>query len=394
METATRKTAATPAERTGVVGANARQVVREIRKLAIGYEQHGNPFYVTVWTAPELAENTTVPEYDPTSDTGYQRLPKNPRVHRAAKYLELGGKFPGAILLSIRGKDRDKISVQPVKDDGSARLVELTIPEGVVIYLVDGQHRKFAVMEAIKDGSRLENFGLASVIFLSDDEIDEAQQFRVIHKEQKNVPTDLVDRILDREVELNRVNPEALRQAGEYKKVRDLMAIRVSHLLAGLAGSPWNGRIKPPNEGLIVEAAKDAGQEPPTWELNENSVKTSLGPVVELLDGWDPAAMANLLVAYWQAVVEVCSVAWDDETVYPYLHNTKGIYVLHAFFPPCFAHSAKLRGGPTKDNFVTVLRNAGVDDDLFKDGGELASVGGWGGFKNKAQELVSNLATS
>ena len=375
MESATRKTAATPAERTGVVGANARQVVREIRKLAIGYEQHGNPFYVTVWTAPELAENTTVPEYDPTSDTGYQRLPKNPRVHRAAKYLELGGKFPGAILLSIRGKDRDKISVQPVKDDGSARLVELTIPEGVVIYLVDGQHRKFAVMEAIKDGSRLENFGLASVIFLSDDEIDEAQQFRFIHKEQKNVPTDLVDRILDREVELNRVNPEALRQAGEYKKVRDLMAIRVSHLLAELAGSPWNGRIKPPNEGLIVEAAKDAGQEPPTWELNENSVKTSLGPVVELLDQKQPSVAGELS---WRRR--------DDEWGG---RRSPGLVARQVVYSPpvprpCAASSSRR----------PAAKAAGVDDDLFKDGGELASVGGWGGFKNKAQELVSNLATS
>src|SRR3989442_12674245 len=97
------------------------------------------------------------------------------------------------------------------------------------------------------------------------------------------------------------------------------MAMRVSLLFAELAGSPWNGRIKPPNEGLIVEAAKDAGQEPPTWELNENSVKTSLGPAVELLDGWDPAAMANLLAAYWQAVVEVCSAAWADWTGRPNL---------------------------------------------------------------------------
>src|SRR5437867_4426244 len=230
METTTRKAAVTPARTTGVETANARQVVREIRKLAIEYEQHGNPFYVTVWTAPELAENTTVPEYDPTSDTGYQRLPKNPRVHRAAKYLEAGGKFPGAVLLSIRGKDREKISVQPMKDDGSGpgSLVELTIPEGVVIYLVDGQHRRSAVMEAIENGKNLENFGLASVIFMSEDEIDEAQQFRTIHKEQKNVPTDLVDKILDREVETNRVNPAELRAAGEDKDVRERTAIRLA----------------------------------------------------------------------------------------------------------------------------------------------------------------------
>src|SRR5438132_1237967 len=146
META-EKGAVTPARKaSGVEGVNARQVVREFRKLAIEYQQHGDPFYVTVWTAPELAENTTVPEYDPTSDTGYQRLPKNPRVHRAARYLEAGGKFPGAILLSIRGKERDKMSVQPVRDDGSARLVEMTITTGVGFYLLLWTLRKYAVM--------------------------------------------------------------------------------------------------------------------------------------------------------------------------------------------------------------------------------------------------------
>ena len=110
------------------------------------------------------------------------------------------------------------------------------------------------------------------------------------------------------------------------------------------------------------------------------------------LDGWEPEAMANLLAAYWQAVVDVCAQAWSDEVEYPYLHNTKGIYILHAFFPAAFAHSAKLRGGPTRENFATVLRAAGVDDEFFKSGGELEAIGGWGGFKTKAQELVSNLA--
>src|SRR3989475_11035481 len=107
META-EKGAVTPARKaSGVEGVNARQVVREIRKLAIEYEQHGKPFYVTVWTAPELAENTTVPAYDPTKNTGYQRSPKHPRVHRAARYLEAGGDIPGGGPLSIRAKARD-----------------------------------------------------------------------------------------------------------------------------------------------------------------------------------------------------------------------------------------------------------------------------------------------
>src|SRR2546427_13281982 len=102
META-EKGAVTPARKaSGVEGVNARQVVREFRKLAIEYQQHGDPFYVTVWRAPELAENTTVTEYDPTSDTGYQRRPKNPRAHRAARDLDAGASLPGSILLCDR----------------------------------------------------------------------------------------------------------------------------------------------------------------------------------------------------------------------------------------------------------------------------------------------------
>ncbi len=394
MQTERKEKAVTPAEQTGVEARNARRVVREIRKLAIEYEQHGNRFYATVWTAPELAENTTVPAYDPATDTGYQRLPKAPRIHRAAKYLERGGKFPGAVLLSVRGKDREKISVRALSAAGSEGVVELTIPSGVVIYLVDGQHRKFAVMEAIDNGQQLHDFGLASVIFMSDDEIDEAQQFRTIHKEQGRMPTDLVDKILDREVELGRTNPEDLRSAGEWKKLRDLTAIRVARLLGELPGSPWNGRIKPPNEGLLVADAKAAGDELPIWDLNETTVRTSLGPVVDLLDGWSPEAIANLLAAYWQAVTEICPQAWSDEEHYKYLHNTKGLYILHVFFPACFTHTATKRGGPTKENFIEVLQAAGLDDDFFATGGELEAVGGWGGFKAKAQELVSNLTAS
>jgi DGQHR domain-containing protein len=370
------------------------QATREIRKLALEYEQHGDVFYVTVWTGPELADCTMVPVFDSRTNMGYQRLPKSARVHKAARFLQSGGKFPGAILLSIRGDDRKRIKVEPVKENGSSRLVELTIPAGVSINLVDGQHRKYALVEAIEQGSKLENFGLASIIFLSQDEIDEAQQFRTIHKEQKNVPTDLVDRILLREVELDRVNPVALRQQGEYRKLREWTAIRVTRLLDELTGSPWHGRIKPPNAGMLIEEAKAEGEETPAWDVTENSVKTSLTPVVELLDGWEPEAIANLLIAYWQAIVESCPQAWADEEAYPYLHNTKGIYVLHSFFPGCFAHSVKLPGGPTKDNFASVVADSGVDDEYFARGGELEGVGGWGGFKTKAQELVSNLAAS
>ncbi len=395
MESQTRRKAVAPAEEKGVEGVNTRQAVREIRKLALEYEQHGNRFYVTVWTGTELAKSTTVPVFDSRKEDGYQRLPKKQRVHRAAKYLLSGGKFPGAILLSIRGPDREKISVRPIQDvpgNGFYRLVELTIPAGVMIYLVDGQHRKYALVEGIDQGSHLENFGLASVIFLSEDEVDEAQQFRTVHKEQKNVPTDLVDRILLREVETDRVNPIALRQAGEYKKLREWTAIRVTRLLDELQGSPWHGRIKPPNAGMLAEEAKAKGDEAPDWDVTENSVKTSLTPVIELLDGWEPEAIANMLVAYWQAVVEVCAQAWANKEAYLYMHNTKGIYVLHSFFPACFAHSVKLSGGPSKDNFASVLSDAGLDDEFFARGGELEGVGGWGGFKTKAQELVSNLA--
>ena len=57
------------------------------------------------------------------------------------------------------------------------------------------------------------------------------------------------------------------------------------------------------------------------------------------------------------------------------------------------AFGCNYEGDVAPKHVVTVLQKAGVDDDLFIEGGELTNVGGWGGFKNKAQDLVSNLAT-
>ena len=56
--------------------------------------------------------------------------------------------------------------------------------------------------------------------------------------------------------------------------------------------------------------------------------------------------------------------------------------------------TAAQRATPLSQNGPVRRLAAGMiaNDEFFARGGELEGVGGWGGFKTKAQELVSNLA--
>ncbi|MGQ0536679.1 MAG: DGQHR domain-containing protein [Methanobacteriota archaeon] len=363
-----------------------RVVTTPVVKYALEYKQHDETFYSTVWTGPELAANTTVPTFDDQTDDGYQRALKRSKFRKAARHLAQKGLFPTGMLLSVRGSDRKRLQVEEVARNGACRVVKVTIPAGVTVYIVDGQHRRYALEEAVLNGVELDDFGMNAIIFLADDELGEALQFKMIHNEQKKLDTGLTDRIILRELEKGRVGIKELKALGEHKKVRELTAVKVMRLLDERGDSPWNDRIKPPNAALIEERAEEAGEEAPEWDITERSMSTSLKPVVETLPTYAPEEIADVLIAYWRAIVELCKRAWDDAEEYRYLHNTTGVYIMHALFPAVFAESMKF-GGPSKANFRDLIERAGVDDDFFKVEGDLKGVGGLGGFRNKAIEL-------
>lgn len=357
------------------------------------FRQHKRVFYSTVLTAEQLSRWTEVPRYNPVTKEGYQRDANERRATKAAEYVLNGGVFPGAVILSLRQEDRTNVHVNVVRQHAGYDEVEMVIPTGVrLLKLVDGQHRDRALGIAKDRRSDFpsEGFGLATVVIESMGEIDEARLFRTIHEEQKNVPTDLTNRILQREVEEGHLSPEALLETGQKAKYRNYVAVKVMDALANDPDSPWRGLIRPANPGQLPPLAD--GEEP-AWAVTETSMATSLKEFIRYMQLAPVERTAGIVKKYWRAVALECKDAWEDPDEHPYLQKTPGIYILNMLLPSIYER-VRGNGEVTEDSFRDVLIDLGVDSGLFGADGRLRGIGGIGGFKTVVDELEAKLVRS
>jgi DGQHR domain-containing protein len=354
------------------------------------YQQHGRVFYSTVLTAQQLSGWTEVPRYNPMTKEGYQRDVTERRANKAAEYLLDGGVFPGAVILSLREDERKGVKVNVVREHAGYDEVELVIPSGVhLLKLVDGQHRDRALSIAKdrKNDFPSEKFGLATVIIESQGEIDEALLFRTIHSEQRNVPTDLTNRLLQREVEEGHSPPEALLETGQKGKYRDYVAVKVMDGLAKDDDSPWKGLVRPPNPGQLPQS--EDGEEP-SWSVSETSMASSLKEFVRYMQLAPVERTVGIVKTYWRAVVKECPEAWNSPDDYPYLQKTPGIYILNMLLPSIYER-VRERGNVTEETFGEVLAEIGIESAFFGTNGRLRGIGGLGGFKVVVDDLEAKL---
>jgi len=360
------------------------------RLRCLRFRQHGRVFYAGVLTAEQLSQLTEVPRYNPITREGYQRDANERRATKAAEYLLAGGVFPGAVILSLRHEDRDKVEVVVKSEHQGYDEVDLVVPTDIrLMKLVDGQHRDRALGIARNRQSDFpsERFGLATVVVESQGEIDEALLFRTIHEEQKNVPTDLTNRILQREVEEGHAPPEALLESGQKAKYREYVAVKVMDALASDADSPWRGLIKPANPGQLPQ---DDSEGEPAWAVSETSMASSLKEFVRYMQLAPVERTVTIVKMYWRAVVRECKEAWDRPDDHPYLQKTPGIYIVNMLLPSIFG-KVRDEGQVTEEAFQDVLLELGVNSSLFASDGRLRGIGGIGGFKSVVDELEARL---
>lgn len=125
-------------------------------------------------SAKLLWKFVTVNRRESDKDIGYQRALSNSRVNSLRKFIENGNPIPNSILISL---DHGKLS-----ENNSI----LTIPNKEDMgWVIDGQHRLAGAHEASKD---IEVFVIA---FLKLEEDAQINQFVVINREAKGVPTSL-----------------------------------------------------------------------------------------------------------------------------------------------------------------------------------------------------------
>lgn len=240
-------------------------------------------------------------------ERGYQRRPEEKRVKAIAKYFERADAImPVAGLLNIRDKGRVKFK------DG-----EITIPDGVDVWVVDMQHRLQGLVRAQEEGIIPHGtFSFPVVITEGLSRVDEAAQFYLINTKAKKMDVALTRRLL---IEQNKVKDIADVKPWEIAAVRITIDLNNS-----IAGNPWFGRIRQPNEDRLEQHV-----------ATEKSFVSSLRQLLISGRYKQTRKAAKLLANYWSAIRTSIPEAFAEPKKH-LLQRTPGMFAFNFFIAPEF----------------------------------------------------------
>lgn len=341
---------------------------------AIPFKQHGMTMYSAVLTAKDLASQTKVDVWHPTNEDGYQRDVSLPRAKKFGSYIttEIS---PPAILANIRESDKDSIKYENGR---------LEIPEGIPLWLVDGQHRVAGLRELLSvSGEKYQDIELPVVIMVGQTVYNEAKQFVIVNNSQKRIRTDLGERFLQKMAKVegrdNLVN----------KGIRNIewtpTAIEIVDQLNNDDHSTWHNLIKLPNEpkGLTI--------------VSQKAFSDSLKPLLKE-DGRyfrkSASHVAPILNRYWEAIKEICPEPFAEPENYVMLKTT-GVVTLHSILPRIVQTIGT--DSPQKSDFVKILSKIDSIRDSSKwqsPDGEYSRMTGQKGFLIIKMELLDELESA
>ncbi len=278
--------------------------------------------YSAVLPLKELLGRSRPDAYRHDSRQGYQRSLTASRIRQVSTYLrEEEGVLPTSLLLCIRQPDRASFEPAGIKGSGGEPGM-LTIPPGVTMWLVDGQHRLFGLERALtKDKAEwLADYPLPVTIVEGIDAYEEMRYFHVINTRQKGVPTDIVDRHLLKMREAE--GPALLEREGERDYLRG-RATSLVDILSGDTSSPWYGMISMPGE-----------KRRPNHLMRQHGMVTSLDPVVRdsFVKRLTDEEAGKLLLNYWCAARDRWQSAFEEPQSYM-IQKALGAGALHQIFP-------------------------------------------------------------
>lgn len=298
-----------------------------ITQSRVGTPEESVKLYVTALPLSELRKYVKTDNWSPANAEGYQRPPIDRRLREIAKYVsEEEGILPTSVLLGTRPDDPVPLQFEPKGTlDGFAEWGVLSISDGAVLWVVDGQHRFFGVNRAYeKDGTvDLESYPFPITIMENVDRYKEMVHFNIINTRQRKMPTDIVDRHFVIRQQREGLALIATGKRGE-KEYQQATATRIVDML-NEAKSPWRHQIAIP--GVL---GRDKGL------VRQHAMVASLEPVLK--DSWVIAQkpmdehVVKVLTNYWNALAEV----WPEAFQAPENHRvqaTVGIYSLHSVLP-------------------------------------------------------------
>ncbi len=268
--------------------------------------QRGVVMLQTFGAAGDVVPRTEVDIYDPVTRKGYQRDRQAPRVRKAAEYYRAGGRMPNPLLVNIRSGDFDKIQVEILGDTQGYEmaleeegdwigLAETYIPEGVRIWVYDGQHREGAIEELLGTApDEFDRFPVPLSLTIGLETAEEMKEFYEVNQNAKAVKTDLAWELLRLMAEDDPDLAELLEVKGQDWKTRGADVVRDLVELGGV----WADNIQEPN---VRKARTDR------LTLNKAQFIRSLQPVLAMpaLAKADTKTIAKILDAYWQGIAQV-----------------------------------------------------------------------------------------
>jgi len=278
--------------------------------------------YSAVVPLKDLLGRSLPDTYRHDNREGYQRPLTPSRLRQVSTYLrEEEGVLPTSLLLCIRQPDHASFEAAGIEGGGGEPGV-LTIPAGVRLWLVDGQHRLSGLERALtKDKAKwLADYPLPVTIVEGIDAYEEMRYFHVINTRQKGVPTDVVDRHLlaMREAE----GAALLEREGERNYLR-ARATKLCDLLNSDPASPWYGTIIMPGE-----------KRRPHHLMRQHGMVSSLDPVVRdsFVKRLTDEEAGRLLLNYWCAARERWQSAFEEPQAYV-IQKALGAGALHQILP-------------------------------------------------------------
>ena len=363
-----------------------------ITQAGLGPKGETINLYISALSLGKLRGHVMVDHWGPANDQGYQRPLVDRRLREVAKYVcEEQGILPTSVLLATRPDAPVSLEFLPgdASDfDSDGEWGVLSIPDGAVLWVVDGQHRFYGVNRAYeKDGmAQLESYPFPVSIMEMVDRYKEMTHFNIVNTTQRKMSTDIVDRHLVIKQEQEGLNLIAAGKRGEREYQR-ATATRIVDMLNEATG-PWHHKI-----GIPGVAGRDKGL------VRQHAMVASLDPVLK--DNWvrgqNPPDVVRVLTNFWGALAQVWPDAFQDPGEYR-VQATAGIYSLHMALPAVIQRCLVERD-LSQDKMVEIMRDTGIPTSFWnkklEEGGDPLALGtGMSSIRALAQYIRDQLPST
>ncbi len=337
--------------------------------------QNENILYLGKTKMSNILYKTKVDVWKIDNQEGYQREVTESRAKAFGRYIsKTQGISPNTILINIR-------ATEGIDFDGKY----LNIPDGTVLWVVDGQHRLRGLENAIESGfDNIKDFEVPIVVTLLDSRYEEAKQFAIVNRTQKGIRADLAERFLQKAVRTE--GKLSIHNQAESGVISELLrgyewkpkALEITDLLNSSSVSIWRNMIRLPNEPKGATT------------VSQKTFMDSLEPILK--DNFFSSKNVNTLVQilnnYWNSINETWPEPFEDSNYYV-LPKLTGVMAMHKLFLSVTSYCTDKEG--KKDlsqgslmRILDNLRKGNIDSSFWASDGE----GGRYGTNKKGIKLL------